>query len=124
MTNLACEEIKAFVPAKNFQLSWQFYSDLGFELSWQGADIACFFHGDCSFLLQDFYNQAHAENFMMHLLVKDVDAWHQHLIAQGIAEKYQVKITEPFVQPWNIKDFVIYDPAGVLWRIGQSLDSA
>ena len=30
MSNLAVTEIKAFVPSKNFELSKQFYKDLGF----------------------------------------------------------------------------------------------
>lgn len=124
MANLTCEEIKAFVPAKDFVLSCEFYTDMGFELAWQSADMAYFYHGDCSFLLQNFYNKAHADNFMMHLLVEDVTAWHQHLTVQGLADKYQVELSEPCVQPWNMTDFVIYDPSGVLWRIGQNSESA
>jgi hypothetical protein len=23
-------------------------------------------------------------------------------------------------QPWRMRDFVLYDPSGVLWRIGQN----
>lgn len=124
MANLTCEEIKAFVPATDFVRSCEFYTDMGFELAWQSADMAYFYHGDCSFLLQNFYNKAHADNFMMHLLVEDVTAWHQHLTVQGLADKYQVELSEPCVQPWNMTDFVIYDPSGVLWRIGQNSESA
>jgi hypothetical protein len=43
--------------------------------------------GDCSFLLQDFYVLEHADNFMMHLIVTDVDAWWRHVEAKGIASK-------------------------------------
>jgi hypothetical protein len=43
---------------------------------------------------QNFYNEVHAGNFMMHLLVTDVDAWWHHAQAQGIASKYDTK-TEP-----------------------------
>jgi uncharacterized glyoxalase superfamily protein PhnB len=25
-------------------------------------------------------------------------------------------------QPWGMRDFVLFDPCGVLWRIGQSTD--
>lgn len=123
MSNLTCEEIKAFVPAKNFSQSCEFYTDMGFEIAWQSPDMAYFYHGDCSFLLQNFYDKTHADNFMMHLLVEDVAAWHQHLTAQGITDKYHIEMSEPCVQPWNMTDFVIYDPSGVLWRIGQNSDA-
>ena len=75
MTGLHATEIKAFVPARNFARSLQFYTDLGFEVAWQSGDLACLHVGASSFLLQQFYVREHAENFMMHLLVPDVEAW-------------------------------------------------
>jgi hypothetical protein len=39
--------------------------------------VACFVLDGCSFLLQHFYDPAHAGNFMMHLRVTDADAWHR-----------------------------------------------
>ena len=81
MSELETTEIKAFVPARDFALSKQFYQDLGFELAWSSEDLAYLHHGNCSFLLQNFYVQEHADNFMMHLLVTDVDAWWRHVEA-------------------------------------------
>ena len=52
--NLACVEIKAFVPARDFALSLEFYQALGFTLA-------------------------------------------------------------------SVRDFVLFDPTGVLWRIAQNL---
>lgn len=75
MANMTTVEIKAFVPSKDFDLSKRFYQDLGFELAWSDDDLAYFRHDGSSFLLQNFYNAEHAANFMMHLLVEDVDAW-------------------------------------------------
>jgi uncharacterized glyoxalase superfamily protein PhnB len=72
------------------------------------------------FLLQNFYNEVHADNFMMHLLVKDVEAWWRHVEAQGLVAKYGVKAEPPEDRPWGMRDFVIIDPTGVLWRIGQN----
>ena len=53
MSDLETTEIKAFVPARDFELSKQFYQDLGFEVAWSSEDLAYLHHGDCSFLLQD-----------------------------------------------------------------------
>lgn len=124
MPNLRAVEIKAFVPAINFELSKQFYQDIGFTKASEGGGVAYFHFGHVSFLLQDFCTASLAENFMMHLLVEDVDAWWHHIINSGVASKYGVKVTDIETQPWRMRDFCVSDPSGVLWRIGQNLDSS
>lgn len=119
---LRVTEIKAFVPAKDFELSKQFYRDLGFTMASDGGGVAYFHFGDASFLLQDFCADNLAENFMMHLLVLDVDAWWQQVQASGVVDKYGVRVTGIEAQPWRMRDFCLTDPSGVLWRIGQNTD--
>ncbi|QDT89111.1 VOC family protein [Gimesia algae] len=51
---------------------------------------------------------------MMHLSVKSVDAWWEHVQNQKITEKYNVKVTEPEQRSWKMRDFVLTDPSGVL----------
>jgi uncharacterized glyoxalase superfamily protein PhnB len=120
--DLRVTEIKAFVPSKDFQRSKQFYSDVGFELVSDGGGIAYFSHGNASFLLQDFCAENFAENYRMHLLVADVDAWWAQVKASGVEAKYGVKISDIEVQPWRMRDFCLFDPSGVLWRVGQNID--
>ena len=122
MKNLRVTEIKAFVPSINFEVSKQFYQDLGFTLASEGGGVAYFHFGHVSFLLQDFCAAGLAENFMMHILVEDVDAWWHHVQASGVLSKYRVKVTELETQPWRMRDFCLYDPSGVVWRIGQNTD--
>jgi catechol 2,3-dioxygenase-like lactoylglutathione lyase family enzyme len=124
MSNMLAIEIKAFVPARDFALAKQFYQDLGFNLASSDDDIAYFQHGDCSFFLQDFYLSEHAGNFMMHLLVADVEAWWRHVQDQGLVTKYGVKAEPPADQTWGMRDFTITDPSGVLWRIAQNIGRA
>jgi len=114
-------EIKAFVPARDFDLSRRFYQDLGFTEGWASDAMAQMIAGHCTFLLQKFYVREHAENFMMHMLVADVEAWWQHVVAQDLAARYGVRVIPPQDQPWGIRDFCIVDPTSVLWRIGQEL---
>ncbi|AMC33447.1 VOC family protein [Janthinobacterium sp. B9-8] len=121
MSALEAVEIKAFIPAKDYAISKQFYQDMGFTLASDTEGVAYFHYGNCSFLLQDFYEKDHVENFMMHLLVKDVVAWHAHLIAQDMVSKYQIHISDIETQPWKMLDFTVTDPGGVLWRIGQNI---
>jgi catechol 2,3-dioxygenase-like lactoylglutathione lyase family enzyme len=119
-SNKTTLEAKAFVPARDFGLSKRFYQDLGFVLTWSSDDLAYFRHGNSSFLLQNFYNKDHADNFMMHLLVEDVDAWWQHVQEQDLIVKYGVKAEPPDHRSWGMRDFVITDPTSVLWRIAQN----
>jgi catechol 2,3-dioxygenase-like lactoylglutathione lyase family enzyme len=122
MQNLNITEIKAFVPAKDFELSKQFYKDLGFTMASEGGGVAYFHMNHVSFLLQDFCTETLAENFMMHILVEDVDAWWTHIDGTGVASRYGVQLGAIESQPWRMRDFCLSDPSGVLWRIGQNTD--
>ena len=97
----------------------EFYAALGFVRSSVYEEIAYFHYGDSSFLLQKFYVREHAENFQMHLLVENVDDWHK--IAEGVAKHFNVKIGVPEDRPWGMRDFWLFDPSGVLWRIAQNI---
>lgn len=55
MSNLSVREIKAFIPARDFDLSKRFYQALGFTLRSDSNGVAYFLHDDSSFLLQDYY---------------------------------------------------------------------
>ena len=120
MHNLTAIEIKAFVPARDFERSKKFYEDLGFTTAWSSDGLAYIRHGSTSFLLQEFPDGI--DNFMMHLLVQDVDAWWSHVQDKGIVTKYGVMIEPVSDKPWGLRDFAISDPGGVLWRIGQNID--
>jgi uncharacterized glyoxalase superfamily protein PhnB len=124
MSTMETIEIKAFVPAKDFELSKRFYADLGFAVKWASDDLAYVHAGNSSFLLQKFYVKEFADNLMMHLLVEDVGTWWQHVESQRIGEKYGVRINPPEDRPWGMRDFTVDDPTGVLWRIGQNIDAA
>ena len=120
MATLNTVELKAFVPAKDFELSKEFYQDLGFTIPWSDSALAYLHHGNVSFLLQKFYLRELAENFMMHLLVEDVDSWWAHVQEKRIAEKYGVRALPPEQRPWRMRDFILDDPSGVVWRIAEN----
>ena len=121
MSNLNTVELKVFIPSKDFNVSKQFYSDLGFIKASDQDGVAYFHSGNCSFLLQDFYDQSLAENLMMHLLVEDIASWHKQILNSGIADKYSVTISNIIRQPWAMLDFVIHDPSGVQWWFAQNI---
>ena len=127
MSKLDPVELKVFVPAKDFEVSKRFYQDLDFTLCWEEDALAYLHYGDhgnhgkVGFLLQRFYVKESAENLMMHLLVKDVDAWWTSIQDKKILEKYGVRGEPPEDRPWNMRDLILVDPSGVLWRIAQDL---
>jgi len=119
--NLNAVEIKAFVPARDFAVSKDFYLALGFEIPWSDDDLAYVRFGDAAFLLQNFHEPAHAANFQMHFLVESADAWHAHVVASGVVERFGVKVGPVEERPWAMRDFVMFDPAGVMWRIAHNI---
>jgi hypothetical protein len=125
---LTAIELKAHLPARNFEVSKQFYQDIGFTLCWSNGGLAYLHygphgeHGKPGFLLHDYYVKEFAENLQMHLLVKDVDAWWAQIQAKQISQRYDVGIGEPEDREWGMRDFTMFDPCGVLWRIAQDID--
>jgi len=114
-------ELKTFVPARDFELSKDFYQTMGFKLGWADEQLAYFSHGEhCAFLLQNFYVKEQAENFVMHLLVEEVDAWWAQIQAARLDERFDTRLIAPQDQPWGMREFMAFDPSGVLWRIGQN----
>ena len=117
--NLSTIEIKAFVPTQNFNQSLAFYEALGFTCASTFGDVAYLHCGDSSFLLQNFFVREHADNFQMHLLVENVDDW--HIKAKAVAAEFGVNIGDVADQPWGMRDFTLFDPSGVLWRIAKNI---
>ena len=83
--------ITAFVPAKNFQLSCRFYEDLGFENIVRSGNAIRYEIDGYSFWLQDYYVKEWAENCMLCIYVADIHSWHQKIMTLDL-EKNTVKM--------------------------------
>ncbi len=113
------EIARPFVPAKDFELSKHFYLTLGFKLLLDG-EVAIFGIGTTSFILQNYYNKDWADNFMMQLMVDDLDAWWNHISALNLPARYPVKPPQaPAMQPWGLRISYVVDPSGILWHVAQ-----
>jgi uncharacterized glyoxalase superfamily protein PhnB len=53
--------------------------------------------------------------------VQGVDAWWAHVEKQALAARYGVRAAPPEDRLWGIRDFILDDPTGMLWRIGQNI---
>jgi catechol 2,3-dioxygenase-like lactoylglutathione lyase family enzyme len=114
------ELARPFLPAKDFALSKRFYEALGFK-KLLDSDVAIFETGPGSnFILTNFYQKDHAGNFMMQLMVDDLDAWWAHISALDLPARFEVDPPKPpAVQPWGLKVAYVVDPAGVLWHVAE-----
>ena len=118
------EAARPFLPAKDFELSKTFYEALGFEKLLDG-DVAIFRMGSSSFILQRSYRKEWAENFMMQLMVDDLDAWGKHIQALDLPGRFKVQPpSAPAMQPWGLRIVYVVDPSGVLWHIAERRDGA
>ncbi len=118
------ESARPFLPAKDFDTSRAFYEALGFEKLLDG-EVAIFRIGQSAFILQRFYQREWAENFMMQLMVDDLDAWWAHIQSLDLPAAFAVQHPKaPAMQPWGLRVAYVYDPSGVLWHIAERRKNA
>ena len=118
------ELIRPFLPAKDFALSKRFYETLGFDKILD-SDVAIFKAGSGGFILQRYYQKDWAENFMMQLMVDDLDAWWEHINALDLPGTFGVSPPKaPAMQPWGLRIAYVVDPCGVLWHVAQRRKAA
>ena len=107
------ELARPFLPTRDFDVSKRFYEALGFEKLLDG-DVAIFKVGASSFILQRRYQDEWAENFMMQLMVDDVDAWWAHITRLDLPRQFGVQPPQPpAIQPWGTSRSV---PDGSEWH--------
>jgi hypothetical protein len=86
------ETVKAMrpmVPAKDYETSKRFYLDLGFRPRQLADRLFEMQLGTFSFILQDYYVEDWANNFVMHVLVTDLDWWWQQICALDLPLRRQ-----------------------------------
>ena len=98
MSNLSVTDVKPFIGSRNFEESRDFYLALGWRLNWEMGDLAELELGDCRFYLQRYYQRKWCENSMLHITVKDADAWYQHVTAVLETRSYGAARVNPSKQ--------------------------
>lgn len=112
------KSIRPFIGAENFELSRQFYQDLGFEESLLGPNLSYFQMEGFGFYLQKAYVRDWVDNSMIFLEVADVQQYWDALLALDLPRKYKtVRLTPIQVYDWGSECF-LHDPSGILWHFG------
>jgi catechol 2,3-dioxygenase-like lactoylglutathione lyase family enzyme len=113
------ERVRSFLPTRDFEVSKRFYETLGFEKVLDG-DVAIFNAGSGGFILQRPLDRGPTGNFMMQLMVDDLDAWWDRVESLQLPGRFGVPAPRaPALLPWGLRVAFVVDPAGVLWHVAQ-----
>lgn len=113
------KSVRAFIGAKDFEISRRFYSDLGFVESVISKDMSYFkIFETMGFYLQNAYVEDWINNSMIFVEVDNVERYWRELQNLGLPEKYKdVKLVPIKYNDWGCECF-LHDPSGVLWHFG------
>ncbi len=117
--NQQAKSIRAFIGAKDFDLSRAFYEDLGFEESVISKNMSYFkIYDTLGFYLQDAYVKDWINNSMIFLEVENVEQYYNELKSLELQQKYKdVKLVPIKKEVWGSECF-LHDPSGILWHFG------
>lgn len=117
--NQNIKSIRPFIGAKNFEISRNFYKDLGFEEIVLEHNLSLFKKQEIGFYLQNAYVKDWIENTMLFIEVENVDQFWEELLSLNLTEKYEgVKLTPIRTMDWG-KECFVHDPSGILWHFGE-----
>ncbi|WP_300686549.1 glyoxalase [Chryseobacterium sp.] len=113
------KSIRPFIGAQDFEISRNFYKDLGFEEIVLESKLSLFRKQETAFYLQDYYAKDWIENTMIFMEVDNTDEFWQELLSLSLASKYEnVKLTPVRIMEWG-KECFVHDPSGILWHFGE-----
>jgi catechol 2,3-dioxygenase-like lactoylglutathione lyase family enzyme len=116
------KSIRPFIGAKDFQLSRDFYKDLGFKEYVLMHHLSYFETDGIGFYLQDAFVKDWADNTMLFLEVDDADRYWKELSVLDLTAKYPGVRLEPVRHnDWG-KECFLHDPSGILWHFGEFYD--
>jgi hypothetical protein len=113
------KSIRPFIGARDFEVSRNFYRDLGFAESILSHNMSYFKINGLGFYLQDAYVREWVDNSMIFLEVEDVERYWRELVALDLISKYKNVRLDPIrINDWG-KECFLHDPSGILWHFGE-----
>lgn len=108
--------LEPFIPSgSDFESAKQFFTALGFNITWDAGGYAGFERDGCKFILQQYDNVEFAQNLMISVKVDDVAAFRNAALEKKLPEKFDIRIGQVTNQPYG-KEVNIIDKAGVCWH--------
>ncbi len=114
------KSIRAFIGAKNYEVSGNFYKDLGFQEAIISKNMSYFkITETLGFYLQNACVEDWVNNSMLFLEVDNVEQYYNELQNLGLHHKYtNVKLVPIRDNDWGRECF-LHDPSGILWHFGE-----
>ena len=112
------KSIRTFIGAKNYNISRNFYNDLGFEEIITSKKMSYFNIGEFGFYLQDYYVKDWIDNSMVFFEVENIEKTLEYIRGLNLTQKYvNIRLSEIVHNEWG-KEFFLHDPSGILWHFG------
>ena len=116
---LSGKSMRPFIGSKNYTISRNFYTDMGFEEIITSEKMSYFYMGEFGFYLQDAYVKDWVDNSMLFLEVDNLQQHLDEITSLQLDKKHKnVRVTNISYNDWG-NEFFMYDPSGVLWHIGE-----
>lgn len=113
------KSIRPFIGSKNFNISRNFYSDLGFNEIITSENMSYFHSQNFGFYLQDAYVKDWVDNSMIFFEVENLETSLKRIKKLKLTEKYDnVRLSEIVYNEWG-NEFFLHDPSGILWHFGK-----
>lgn len=113
------KSIRPFIGSKNFNISRNFYSDLGFNEIITSENMSYFHSQNFGFYLQDAYVKDWVDNSMIFFEVENLETSLKRIKKLKLTEKYDnVRLSEIVYNEWG-NEFSLHDPSGILWHFGK-----
>lgn len=117
-------DVKVFVPSKDFNVSVAFYEALGWRCNWRSDGLAEMELAAARLYLQKYYTREWAENSMIFVDVDDAQAW--YAFALGVIESGAfpgTRVEEPRYESYGAFVTFVWDPSGVLIHFAQRVET-
>lgn len=112
------KSIRPFIGSENFEISRNFYTDLGFQEVVLAHNMSLFQNDTIGFYLQDAFVKDWIDNTMVFMEVEDVAEFWNNLVGLNLTAKYpSAKLLPIKSYDWGKECFLI-DPSGILWHFG------
>ncbi len=110
--------LRPFIGAKNFDVSKEFYSEIGFQELAISDNLSYFSMQGFGFYLQKAFVKDWVDNTMLFLEVENLQEFWEKINALDLPQKFRSTRVVPIRKmDWG-SEFFIYDPSGILWHIG------
>ena len=116
--NKIAKSIRPFIGAKDYEVSRNFYNDLGFTETVLDPKMSVFEFEEISFYLQNAYVKDWVDNTMIFLEVNELDEFWSKISTLDLPSKYHNVRFSPIQDLHWGRECFLHDPSGILWHIG------